>query len=224
MAIFCFDFVNTLAYIHEKTSVRISNILLRDFNLVALPNEIERNLRVLDEEFYFSSVTMITKEAKKEFYLVKNRELLKSLGILDERIAEKIFEELMENKGEWKLFPETKETLQKLLENGHTLVLASNFDTDLKSILRELEILHYFRMVHVSAEVNAEKPDEAFFKLLINKIESDSQDIFFVGDNFTLDYVPALNSGLTPILLDPYRIHPTINRRIEKLDQLLKLF
>jgi len=223
MSTFCFDFVNTLAFSHEPTSTRIFSMLSREFNSDISLIEIERNLRILDEVFHFSSVSMKTEKSKKEFYIMKNTQLLKTLGIHNEHIAQKIYLELIEKRGVWRLFPETKSTLQELSQKGHTLVLASNFDTNLKSILSELDIIHHFKILQISAEVEVEKPDELFFSLLKSKVGADPQEIFFIGDNRKLDYEPALKFGFIPILLDPYGIHPTINRRIEKLDELLDL-
>ncbi len=221
MAIFCFDFANTLAFKHEAAASQILSILSSEFNVNISQDEIERALRILDESYYFSSISMKSEKSKKEFYVLRNLELLKIFGIHDRFVAERIYEELTNNHGKWRLFPETRATLQKLSQNGHTLVLASNFDSNLKLILTELEIVHFFKVVQISEEVNVEKPDEAFFSLLLNQIKASSLEIFFIGDNRTLDYEPALKFGFIPILLDPYRIHPTVIRRIEKLNELL---
>lgn len=221
MATFCFDFVNTLAFHSEPTSERISKILSDKFGLSRSPAVIEKNMRILDEIHHFSSVSMKNEESKQDFYLFKNREILRSLNITQEKIAEEIYFELAQNKGDWKLFPETARILQLLSLKGHTLALASNFDANLKTIIHDLGISEFFQIIQVSAEISVEKPDLLFFGILMDQIASNSGETYFIGDNKTLDYDPALESGFVPILLDPYVIHPSIPGRIETLNEIL---
>jgi putative hydrolase of the HAD superfamily len=180
-------------------------------------------MRILDEIHYFSSVSIQNEKSKKDFYLFKNREILKSLDIRQEKIAEEMYFELTHKKGDWKLFPETARILQRLSSNGHTLALASNFDANLKTIVHELGISEFFQVIQVSAEINVEKPNLLFFRILMDQIPSNLGETYFIGDNKKLDYDPALESGFIPILLDPYVIHPSIPGRIETLNEILSI-
>jgi FMN phosphatase YigB (HAD superfamily) len=223
MATFCFDFVNTLAYHHVPTSERISKILTEKFGLTKSPATIEKKLRVFDEIYFFSSITMQTEESKREFYLFKNMEILKSLGISEEGIAKEIYYELTLHRGEWKLFPDALRTLELLAQRGHNLALATNFDATLKSIIHELGISKFFQVIQVSAEIGVEKPDSRFFSILKDQIQFKWGETYFVGDNRKLDYDPALESGFVPILLDPLFLHPSISRRVETLNEVLSV-
>ncbi|THG18670.1 hypothetical protein TEA_012328 [Camellia sinensis var. sinensis] len=77
------------------------------------------------------------------------------------------FEEVYEYyaKGDaWHLPPGAYETMSILKDAGVKLAVVSNFDTRLRKVLKELNVVDLFDAVVISSEVGYEKPDAQIFK------------------------------------------------------------
>lgn len=89
---------------------------------------------------------------------------------------------------------QTRQVLDAFAER-FPMVLVSNFYGNIHSVLKEYDIIHYFRCVIESAVVGVRKPDPAIFTLGIEALGIAPHEVLVVGDSYTKDIVPAHTLG-----------------------------
>jgi HAD superfamily hydrolase (TIGR01549 family) len=99
-------------------------------------------------------------------------------------------------------FPDVLPALHSLREQGKTLAVVSNWDPALPSLLAEVGLAKFFAFILPSAEVGVEKPNERIFKLALQRLGLEPQEVVYIGDSYEADVVGARAVGITPILLD----------------------
>ena len=102
----------------------------------------------------------------------------------------------------WQLYPEVPEVLAALRARGVKLVVVSNWDSSLPSLLSRLGIRDAFDDVIVSAVVGFSKPDRGIFDEAVRRAGVPHGAALHVGDSFVDDYEGARAAGLTALLLD----------------------
>ncbi len=86
----------------------------------------------------------------------------------------------------------------------------------------------YFKELFISDELDVQKPDKAFFDIVLSRIEeNDRARVLVVGDSLTSDMQGGKNAGLDTCLFDPAdRVvlpHPLCDMKIKSLTELLTL-
>lgn len=114
---------------------------------------------------------------------------------------ERVFE-VFEDPACWRLFPETRATLDRLRTEGVELGIISNFDSRLFAVLRGLDIAQAFDTVTISSLARAAKPSAKIFQLAIDKHAVDPGEALHVGDSLRDDAEGAAKAGLNALLLD----------------------
>jgi len=114
---------------------------------------------------------------------------------------ERVFQ-VFEDSGSWKLYPETRPTLNHLRSEGIELGIISNFDSRLFAILRGLGIDELFDTVTISSLAQAAKPAPQIFQLALEKHAIDPAEALHVGDSVRDDVEGARQAGLHALLLD----------------------
>ncbi|MDF0644505.1 MAG: HAD-IA family hydrolase [Nitrospira sp.] len=110
--------------------------------------------------------------------------------------------DVFENPTSWRLFPETRATLDRLRTQGVELGIISNFDSRIFALLRGLEIAQAFDTVTISSLARAAKPSAKIFRLAIDKHAVDPGEALHVGDSPRDDAEGAAKAGLNALLLD----------------------
>jgi len=116
------------------------------------------------------------------------------------------------------VLPEVAETLERLSSgSGIPLGVLSNFMVagGIPCLLADHGLGGFFQTVVVSCDHGWRKPSPAIFEVAIRKAGVRPEEILFVGDDLTADYRGAEAAGMNPLLYDPGRLHPAIERRIE---------
>lgn len=72
---------------------------------------------------------------------------------------------------------------------GMKLAVVSNFDTRLRAILRDLDLLRLFDSVVISAEVKVEKPNPAIFELACSQLGVSVAQALVLGDDRRCAYI-----------------------------------
>lgn len=80
----------------------------------------------------------------------------------------------------WHLPVEAHETMSVLKDCGVKLAVVSNFDTRLRKLLKDLNVLDLFDAVIISSEVGHEKLDPKIFRAALGRC---SVSIFYGHDN-----------------------------------------
>ncbi|KAF5739247.1 hypothetical protein HS088_TW12G00449 [Tripterygium wilfordii] len=109
------------------------------------------------------------------------------------------FEEVYEYYAEgdaWHLPDGAYETILLLRDAGVKVAVVSNFDTRLRKLLRDLNIVDLFDSVIISSEVGYEKPDARIFKAALDQIGVEPGKAVHVGDDENADKLGANGVGI----------------------------
>ena len=118
--------------------------------------------------------------------------------------------------------PAASRVLDDLKQQGLILAVISNTeDGRLIDSLDAAGISDRFDLLIDSHLVGYRKPDEAIFRLTLERLGIEPHEAAFVGDSYVHDALAARAIGLRGILLDPLDLHPeSICPRIKSLDEL----
>jgi putative hydrolase of the HAD superfamily len=100
------------------------------------------------------------------------------------------------------VFEEVPEALARLRAAGLRLVVASNWDAGLPSVLDRVGLLTAVDGVVSSAAVGWAKPDRRLLEAALRLAGVEPGGALHVGDGFREDVGAALGAGVRPILLD----------------------
>jgi putative hydrolase of the HAD superfamily len=143
-----------------------------------------------------------------------------------DRFFEEVYEQFRDGRG-WRLFPETMEVLEELRRLQYPLGVISNFDSRVYSVMKSLEILHFFESVTISSETGYAKPHPEIFRAAVRAAGAPADRILFIGDNLSDDTRAGAAAGLHSILIDRNGRYagsvdvPVIRNLREVLNQLL---
>jgi putative hydrolase of the HAD superfamily len=137
---------------------------------------------------------------------------------------EQVYDTFRDSQG-WVLFPETVEVLNELKNRGLKLGVISNFDDRIYSVMRSLNILHFFDTITISSETGYCKPDPQIFAAAVGALKIPAPQILLVGDTLADDVEAGGRAGLGAVLLDRHGRYPDLNshRRISTLRDVLHL-
>jgi putative hydrolase of the HAD superfamily len=100
----------------------------------------------------------------------------------------------------WRLYPDVMPAIKRLAESGHSISVASNFDSRLNSILAGFPDMAAVR-VFTSAETGFAKPSVRFFERVQSLILAPVSQLVMVGDDPVCDFDGSRNSGWKQILI-----------------------
>ena len=148
------------------------------------------------------------------------------VGMVDnfDKFFEELYDRFRDSEG-WSLFPETKEVLTELKRRKFKLGVISNFDNRAYSVMRSLQILHFFDAVTLSSETGYCKPDPEIFDAAVGALKVPASEVLLVGDSLQDDVEAGMRAGLSAVLIDRcdrYGPDPRV-RRISSLRELLPL-
>ncbi|CAI5535218.1 unnamed protein product [Closterium sp. Naga37s-1] len=96
----------------------------------------------------------------------------------------------------WRLTdPHAKEAFTAIRDAGVKIAVVSNFDTRLRTVLKELECHDWFDAIAVSAEIQAEKPNPVIFHSACDLVGVDPHHAVHVGDDRRNDLWGARDAG-----------------------------
>jgi putative hydrolase of the HAD superfamily len=122
----------------------------------------------------------------------------------------------------WVVYPDASETLRALGERGIKLVVVSNFDSRLITILQGLGLAGCFDGIFVSSSVGYAKPDRRIFDFVLRARQLAPENALHVGDSITNDVQGAANAGIEGILVDRKGVHQGgTMRRVASLKEVL---
>jgi putative hydrolase of the HAD superfamily len=102
----------------------------------------------------------------------------------------------------WAVYPETHAVLAELRAAGLRLVIVSNWDSTLPSLLERLGLAAAVDDVVVSALVGVSKPARGIFDEAVRRAGVAHAEVLHVGDSLTDDYHGARDAGLRALLVD----------------------
>ncbi|WP_395751018.1 HAD-IA family hydrolase [Prosthecobacter sp.] len=115
-----------------------------------------------------------------------------------EAVLEDLFSELYELYAQpqaWTVFDDVVPALNDLARD-HRLLVLSNFDRRLRSILGGHDLLRWFEHVIISSEVGAAKPHPRMFQAALAASGCLPQEALHIGDDAICDVAGAQDSGI----------------------------
>ena len=101
------------------------------------------------------------------------------------------------------LFPDARETLERLRGRGLPLGLVTNGDAVLqRDKIERFALDQFFEVVVIEGEFGAGKPDEAVYRHALGRLGVDPGDAAMVGDHLEWDVAGAQRLGLHGIWID----------------------
>lgn len=102
----------------------------------------------------------------------------------------------------WRRFPDTLPVLDELAKRGVQLAVVSNFDSRIHSVLRDLQLDHYFSKVVASSEVGSAKPAPKIFEAALAQTGALPTRTIHAGDDRDADVRGAEAAGIESIWIN----------------------
>lgn len=118
--------------------------------------------------------------------------------------------------GAYRVFPDTRSVLDRLVERGYGLGLISNFEPWLLEVLQREGIATYFSSLVISGIEGIAKPMPAMFHLALERARAAAGSSLHVGDHVVEDVEAAQSVGMSAVLVDRAG-RPDVRRRARAL-------
>jgi HAD superfamily hydrolase (TIGR01493 family) len=99
------------------------------------------------------------------------------------------------------LYPDTLQALTDL-KSDYKLVLVANIDCFSKDVIDRFKLGEYFDLMMLSCDTGLLKNDKKFYKIILDKLGLDAEDVLMVGDSLESDLDTARASGIRGVLID----------------------
>jgi len=99
----------------------------------------------------------------------------------------------------WEIFPDARQVLRQLKQDGWQLVLLTNWDLRARELIDRLRFGELFEGYFISSEVGYHKPDIRLFELVLEQLDQSPERIWMIGNDPEVDLKPAAHLGLHTI-------------------------
>lgn len=96
----------------------------------------------------------------------------------------------------WYIYPDVIPCLEYWQEQKISLGIISNFDSRLISVLKALDLEHFFTSITISSVAGFAKPDQNIFEIALKKHGLSPNQAWHIGDSKNEDYLGAKNVGI----------------------------
>lgn len=202
--------INTIFFDLEQTLVELSNLKLCMYN--ALKKYITQPNIVLNELMYewgYKTHELFIEYREKKFIdiielhilglkdVLNNYEIKISDGLAN-AIVKEVWYSFIENN---RLYPNTKNVLEKLKKLGYKLGLITNSELNIvNGVLQKQGITHFFDVKVISGVVKVYKPNPLLFKIAIDLAKCAPSEGIYVGDS-EVDIKGANKVGLITVIV-----------------------
>ncbi len=121
----------------------------------------------------------------------------------------------------WGCFADVEETVTELRARGYRTAIASNFDARLHRICDGMAELSSIERQVISSEVGRRKPDEGFYRALLESCGCRCDELLVVGDDPINDVAAARKMGIRSLQVD--RRGDSVGEALRSLTDLLNL-
>jgi len=217
-----FDCYQTLIY--KKNLEKIAQDFSADILKKRIPlSHIRRAYHAIYDRHKFGHPRFKNLKERESFYVRYNKELFNIMGISISS-SQAVYLNNILKKTVWAIYPDVIPVLKYLKKKQIPIGLIANWTEGLDKILDDINLKSYFNFIHSSNDLNIKKPNPEIFTKSLKDIFKNFDTIYYVGNDYELDIVPAKKASLIPILIDrDNRYSPSIDcMRIKKMTSLLK--
>jgi 2-haloacid dehalogenase len=139
--------------------------------------------------------------------------------IVDDDVFDEIFFKF-DNPDNWLIESSFFEFSDYCKSKGISIGIISNWDFRLRKLLELKGLLTYFNPVLISAEFGYEKPSKKIFNKGLELLGYKPSELIYIGDKIELDYIPTLELGWNPFLIQKFQKAP---KNIRSLNNLIEI-
>lgn len=125
------------------------------------------------------------------------------------------------------LIENAKEVVEKCTKLVPCAVATNGIAAVQRSRLKKSGLMPYFQYLFISEEMNAVKPQFAFFNEIFKTINCQPDEILFVGDSLSADIKGAVNSGCISVWYNPKQLENKFDFKadyeIQNIAEVLKI-
>jgi putative hydrolase of the HAD superfamily len=225
-----FDMYNTLVC-YDPPREESQAEALKKFGFAFKPEQLTVPILAADEYFYDENAKFAlakrSEEEKKKLWAHYEMVLLKEAGITPtSELVGALLLEMKNFKYEMVIYSDVIPALTEIKNRGLITGLVSNADRDITGMLNKLKLDSLLEVIVTSQEVGFTKPHREIFEAAISRAGIKAEEALFIGDQYKVDVVGAINAGMSAVLLDRsdyYKNDGIKERRIANLGQLLEL-
>jgi len=203
-----FDCYQTLIY--KKDLERIVQKFLADEMRIKISLKyIKYAFDAIYHRYKFQHPRFESAQDRKEFYIKYNKELMGIIGVdVSSDFAGRLNQELGKLSS-YTCYPDVIPALKYFkIQKKIPLSIIANWTETLEKILEDTNLRQYFNFVHSSHNLKLEKPNPEIFKKTLAEIIEKYDKVYYIGDDYELDIVPARQANLIPVLIDRNNRYP----------------
>lgn len=202
-----FDCYQTLIYKKNRELI-IQKFLEKDLHIQVPLKHITYALNIMYHRYKLNQPRFQTPKSREKFYTSYNKELLRIIGLdISSSLAASLHKRLRHSP--YACYSDTISTLQYYkYKKKYPLGIIANWTKGLKVILTKLKLGTYFDFIYSSHTMHIQKPSPMIFRKVLKNIMKKYDTIYYIGDDYELDVIPARQAGLTPILIDRDNVYP----------------
>lgn len=219
-----FDFADTIATLSPPRERIVQRYISSTTAIQVEECRIAEAYFYLQNQLFYSSISIQKESERQQFYVDFNKALFAHLGVSHLNVVpEELYQFFVKHTPHWTIKPSAIRAITHLHKKFKIAIL-SNFDSNLNAIIKASSIATYINHVHVSQSRKIEKPDVHFYQSFLDAYQTHSSNVLYIGDNYLLDYVPAVSIGIKTLLLDEKnRFLHLEKQRINNLEELTQL-
>jgi putative hydrolase of the HAD superfamily len=116
------------------------------------------------------------------------------------------------------------DTLKYLVNRKYKLAIITNGSNSMQNRkIDALGIRTYFDEIIISSDAGMKKPDKNIFLLACDKLKVLPSGAVYIGDNYEIDILGAVNAGLKAVWINKYKINRNYEHRINKLESIMEM-
>ncbi len=225
-----FDMYNTLVCYDPPREESQANAL-KKFGFDFKPEQLSAPIIAADEYFYDENAKLAlakrSDDEKKNLWAQYEAVLLKEAGITPTKeMITGLLLEMKNFKYEMVVYEDVISTLTEIKNRELITGLVSNADRDITEMLKRLHLYTLLDVIVTSQEVGFTKPHREIFDAAVAKAAIKADEALFIGDQYKIDVLGAINAGMSGILLDRtdyYKNDGIEEPRITNLGQLIEM-
>ena len=197
-----FDLGYTLLYLNREEPFLET---LREFNLDADPDEVERVFHLTDKYFMREFPGVFGGDRRHympwyfgvvQYHLGLRFDLCRFFQRWQQSIGTQI--------DSWAPYPFAFKVLDELRNKGYRMGIISNWDDSARAILKKHSLDHFFEHIIISSEIGCEKPAIEIFKRAIQAASVKPTECIYVGDNYYDDATGCRKAGIESVIVNRY--------------------
>ncbi|MEQ4490076.1 MAG: HAD family hydrolase [Dehalococcoides mccartyi] len=201
-----FDLYNTLIG-YQPSREEMTVKLLAELGYTINEDDLYLPVNKADEYFYQQNaqkpISLRERAEQMAVWSHYYRIILEEIGIEPKpELINNLISRWKNLKWEMTLYQDVIPCLENLKKRNLKIGLISNAEKDMSELFNKTGLNKYLETVVISQEVGVTKPNPLIFQAALKKSGLTAKEVLYIGDQYQVDYMGAMNVGLNPVLLD----------------------